>query len=478
MTRANSTRWMITLSAMIALGGRAQPADGGPGQEGNQAAMHFPGEALVNMSPTFLAGVGVDRDNRTYLAGDAMRVEFGAERDAHLYLLYHQADGSTRLLFPNVSRRDNRIANGAHVSIPGPEDKFRFRAGPPFGVEVLQTIAASAPIPELDALIQAPTPAAVVPAQTIAGIAQRLQQSPGDWTENHVDIVTAPLTGAPSAMTAARCGVFIGVGEYLHPEFASTQAPLRRSAEVMHAAMLKQGGLDPEKTKLVTDKQATRAKIQELIYNWLPSVSHPGDVVLVYYSGHAGQDETGDPTEPDGKDETIAPYDLNAGDERMSVAERRRAYQASKISDDELARWLQALQGRQVVLIFDTCHSGGYIEGKDLFDNESRRVKDISQLNVLVLASCGADEQTLFEGTPDQTMWFTYFLAQAVNQGRPLTVQQAFSTAQQGVREVIKKRNEARIQEPIMSDRALLPVFLVPPPKADAGVSAQEPPQP
>ena len=35
-------------------------------------------------------------------------------------------------------------------------------------------------------------------------------------------------------------------------------------------------------------EQATKARLEELIARWLPSVSQPGDTVFIYFSGHAG----------------------------------------------------------------------------------------------------------------------------------------------------------------------------------------------
>jgi hypothetical protein len=61
------------------------------------------------------------------------------------------------------------------------------------------------------------------------------------------------------------------------------------------------------------DEQATKPNLDELIVRWLPSVSQPGDTAFICFSGHAGQVDNRDGTEPDGKDELIGPYDLEGG---------------------------------------------------------------------------------------------------------------------------------------------------------------------
>ncbi len=277
-------------------------------------------------------------------------------------------------------------------------------------------------------------------------------------------IRTVPLAERPPSRPPVRAGLFIGIGKYLHPEIGPTHEELRHSAEVMHEQMLRRGGLDRERTKLVTDQQATRARLEELITRWLPGITQPGDTVLIYFSGHAGQSPNRDGSEPDGKDELIGPYDLEAAG--MTDEEREARFRDSSIVDDVLARWIEELSGRHVVLILDTCHSGGVVEGKGLsrfFGDEAARVKDIAQLDVTVLTSCSSDEETLFEGTPDKTMWFTYFLAQATETlPAPVTVRAAHDFCRKGLRKVIEKRREARDQEPTLTEGGLVPVELVP----------------
>jgi Caspase domain/Domain of unknown function (DUF4384) len=429
------------------------------------SASSLPGSALNNATPSFLAHVGVDHADGIYHEGETLGVRFAAEREARLYLLYHQADGRCVLMFPNPARSDNRVPGRQVIQVPGPGEPFRFRVKSPFGVEVLQVLASAHPIAELDALaIQGRGPV-VLPA-LVDQVHGRLLQAGQPWAEHRVPIRTVPLSARLPGRPPLRAGLFIGIGKYLHPEIGKTHEELRHSAEVFHEQMLRRGKLDPERTRLVVDQQATRAHLEELITRWLPSVTEPGDTVFIYFSGHAGTSPNRDGSEPDGKDELIGPYDTEAGTDGMSVEQRMARFRDSQIVDDVLARWIEELSGRHVVLILDTCHSGGVVKGKSLsrfFGDEATRVKDIAQLDVTVLTSCAADEQSLFEGTPDKTMWFTYFLAQAVETlPAPVTFRAAYDFCRKGLREVIAKRKEAREQEPTLTENSLVPVVLVP----------------
>ena len=79
--------------------------------------------------------------------------------------------------------------------------------------------------------------------------------------------------------------------------------------------------------------------------------SLPFPVCLFFFSGHGSRipDEDGDEGKKDRYDEVICPYDTTA--EIGNV-----------ISDDELGDWLSACSGN-VVVILDTCMSGGFVKG-------------------------------------------------------------------------------------------------------------------
>lgn len=428
----------------------------------------FPGSGLANDAATFFASVKVDHVNGIYKQGDTLTAEFVSEQAGYLYLLYHQADGVTKLLLPNAAHRDNRVEPKQVISVPAPGEAFRIRVKAPLGTEVLQVLAATQPVAELDALGQAADRAAVVPAETLAALASRVQADPTLWAEQRTFLQTAPGVELAANRKPCRTGLFIGIGKYADERICKPHEELRHSAEVLHRLMLDRGQLDPQRTKLVVDEDATKANLKALITEWLPSVSQPGDTVFVYFAGHSGQNPTGDPTEPDGRDETLAPYDLTIGADSLPQEQRMALLRESNITDDMLAHWFQALAGRQIALILDTCHAQGVVDRKSFvagFGDEAARVKDLSQQNMVILASCAADEGSRFEATPDKTCWFTYFLAQAIQDGllpRPLTVQQAHQYAAAGLREALARMGAAHAQSPAITDTALLPVVLVP----------------
>ncbi|MGO8752599.1 MAG: DUF4384 domain-containing protein [Thermoguttaceae bacterium] len=449
--------WVLiaVATALAASGGYGQPPQSQPG---------FPSAGLVNPRPPFLAVVKVNHDDLTYEDGDHLALKFAAERDAFLYLLYHQADGRTLLLYPNSAQPDNRVPARKTVQIPAAGQPFGIRIGPPFGNEAVQVLASVARIADLDALVPTPAAQPVVSRQVLDQLARRLAMGQAAWAEHRTPIRTVAAKNGPEARPN-RIGLFIGIGKYLNPKIGETHDELRHSAEVMHQAMLARGKLDPQRTRLVLDQEATRANLESLIFHWLPENSRPGDVVVIYYSGHAGVAESAEGAWAEGS-ALLGPYDLDAGTREMTFEARSARWRETGILSETLARWLEELAGRQVVLILDTCHSGGMLQGKEIAKALSRkadRLKDLAQMNLVVLSACARDEQALFEGTPNKTMWFTYFLCEALEKiPAPVTVQAAHRYALEGMQQIVRARHEPSSQEPQLSDSALLPINLVP----------------
>ena len=102
---------------------------------------------------------------------------------------------------------------------------------------------------------------------------------------------------------------------------------------------------------LLQNEQATLGVIRAAIYEEMVRQTQPGDTVFLFFSCHGGRcaDTNGD--EEDGLDEYIIPADGKLGKPETMVL------------DDMFARWIAALDGRQVFIILDNCYSGGSSKG-------------------------------------------------------------------------------------------------------------------
>jgi hypothetical protein len=418
-------------------------------------AADFPGAGLFNSHPLFLVGVKVSHSDLRYKEGDLLSATFTAEKEAFLYLLYHQADGQSLLLYPNPAARDHRLPAQESVTIPTPGGNFRFRVQPPLGQEVFQVLATTAPAPELDDLVQDGSQGALVTAEVIERLRARLAQDLSSWTEHRVRIETVAGAVTQAARPARRVSLLIGVDDYEDPKLCEPGARFRTGAELMRDALTQRGGVSPQDTKILLGKDATRAGIEEALVRWLPSVSAPGDTVFIFYTGHGVTIPSDDPDKPGGRDGLLSTYDNKVPGPVESVAQLEGQLRDKQISDEALARWLQELPGRQIVLMLETCHAASMLDQRVLtrfFAAKAATVKGLSQTNMLVMAACTPEE--VGHSAPDKPVLMAYYLAEAM--------QQAFEHFREGQRKFLREVGRQGYQEPLLIDTTLLPIMLVP----------------
>ena len=150
---------------------------------------------MVSAAAPFAVTLKSDHADGVYRLGERLRVEFTSDQPAHLYLLYHQADGVTKLLFPNRAHTSPNVGEGAPVTLPAEGEAFRFRIGMPLGKETLQVLAAAQPIAELEQIERPVDRAPIVEPKVLEALAARVKADPAIWSERHVDIETIPGLG-------------------------------------------------------------------------------------------------------------------------------------------------------------------------------------------------------------------------------------------------------------------------------------------
>jgi len=395
--------------------------------------------------PSFLVAADVNHSTRSYREGDFLSVQVISERDAFVHVFYQQADGKTFQIFPNVRQSNNRLKAGVGVQIPAAGDLFSWKIGAPFGDEVIKVIASEKP---LDALAD---PALSrgrfnpVGVGKIKGIEVDLSEPAAPvWAECEVKINTRPRDAQELARGAKRVGMFFGVSEYRF----NSLSPLKKESNehslnlnACHldaramAKLLKEIGQLGE-VKIFTNRDATRDAMEYAITRWAPSVTVPGDTVVIHFSGHGGQISDLDDDEEDHEDEFLLTHEfcsvkmLKRGEALLEKglllpeleSDVRGLLKVMKnfkppeefevtliqkmsVTDDQLGHWIQSLSGRQVVILVDACHSGGLSPqekgGRSSFrflTREVARLKDLGQRETALLAACKSHETT-FDGS-------------------------------------------------------------------------------
>jgi uncharacterized caspase-like protein len=176
---------------------------------------------------------------------------------------------------------------------------------------------------------------------------------------------------------------------------------------------------------LLLDSQASKAAIHSAIVNWLDPLEDENTTVVIFFSGHGmyAPDDNGDENDP--YDEFIVPHEIEWD------ATQSRWRQEMAIRDDELAQWLSVLESQHVVVILDSCFSGGMI---DVRSGQSARglgqkppvpeamtaalwrdgfAQDIEGPGRIVLAA-SAEAQSSWEFGALKNGVFTYYLLEAM----------------------------------------------------------------
>jgi hypothetical protein len=154
---------------------------------------------------------------------------------------------------------------------------------------------------------------------------------------------------APHARTApARWALIVGVSDYINfgAEIGGDLPGARNDAIGFRDVLVARYGFTESNIHLVLDREATRARLERELKEWLPSVVKPGDLVVFFFAGHGSQawDTNGD--EEDGLDETICPTDVVKGNTDKDIP------------DDELNRLLGGIPTDNIAVVLDNCHAG------------------------------------------------------------------------------------------------------------------------
>lgn len=104
-------------------------------------------------------------------------------------------------------------------------------------------------------------------------------------------------------------------------------------------------GYKPYQIRTLTDARATRQGILTAFERWLIGGTQSGDRVLFYFSGHGFYTKDYNRDESDGYDEALCPVNTQGTRDTM-------------ILDDEINALLRRLNGRNVTVVIDACHSG------------------------------------------------------------------------------------------------------------------------
>lgn len=163
------------------------------------------------------------------------------------------------------------------------------------------------------------------------------------FAKRFVTIATATL-GFCNVIHAEYRMLAVGIDVYTEPGKNLTGCV--NDMEAVVAALQKHFQIPADAVTKITNKDATKIAVVKAFEENLAGPSQAGDTVIFYYAGHGDYTQDMDGDEDDNMDEALI---LSDGDPRKPE---------TWLTDDELARLLTKVKTPNVLLIFDSCHSG------------------------------------------------------------------------------------------------------------------------
>lgn len=165
--------------------------------------------------------------------------------------------------------------------------------------------------------------------------------------------------------TAKTYALIIGVNEYPHSTTFKDLNGAVNDAELIYQTLL-DIGISKDHLVKRTNQQATKAEI-ETQWGKLIARSTPKDTLIFSFAGHGTQEK-----DLNGDEALIDPEDH--WDETLLLsgyAESPRKANDERLVDDEMYTLFKRAQGRRVIYVADSCHSGGTFRSIDPRANQS-----------------------------------------------------------------------------------------------------------
>jgi hypothetical protein len=145
------------------------------------------------------------------------------------------------------------------------------------------------------------------------------------------------------------------------------------------------------------------------------------------------------------------------------------------VTDDEMGHWVQKLDGRRVVVILDSCHSGGLNPtggpadptrargargrpgGFDFLRSEFARLKDLDQPSLTVLSAASEDEASAELGGQANGAFTAALLSLVAQKPAPIDIRQALDFSRTSIAEEIEARNRLRARRNLEPIKVFVP---------------------
>lgn len=309
----------------------------------------------------FNIAASMDRSDRSYLSGETFQLSVSSGRSGYIYIA-GESNGKTDLIYPNDLAKANYIYARRHYAFPSRNAPYAWRIqGTPGTSENLIVVVSDRPLNtekfEIDSLpgrekeLFASDPIVTVPNFKVGRVTIKY-----DIVESRSQSAPSP-SPTPSPQPGRSPKRIAILFSQTHKTEANTGNVVKdqnirfRVGNGIHVRnlLMRFAKLDGE-VDVVYGTDFNKKNIKERFAS-LARQTAPGDEIFIYWEGHgsrAVRDTTG--REPDGKHEVLCMYDFQTN--------RKDGY----IQDDEFADMLGVFRNRRVMIVMQSCHSGGLLE--------------------------------------------------------------------------------------------------------------------
>jgi len=219
--------------------------------------------------------------------------------------------------------------------------------------------------------------------------------------ENYIQAATdkAQLSQPPSGRFEHGHALVIGIADY--PKVKSLPKIVLDDARALREVLVSDacGYLEGNVTELL-NSEATYAGIHMALAD-LAARTNPDDTVIVFFSGHGAHNPSSDTRQ------YILPFDFDPSD-----------VPGTAIAGDEMTALLRSITADRLLVLFDSCHSGGAADPKELTPEVKTGLSEDYYAALahgtgrVVIASSRADEVSWALGGMNNSL-FTHYLLEA-----------------------------------------------------------------
>jgi hypothetical protein len=385
--------------------------------------------------------------------GEELNLSFTADRECYLTLMDIGTSGNILRLWPNdYSGQDNRIDSNTVRKFPGPQDKFKFRIAGPDGVERLIAYATSEKgkiLTEQEFQQLKNTGFKEYPgsAKDLAIHFQRSSETVGSnisWgtAQSNVCIGSGP---PPSETTKSSKIYFLGIAG--HGKFDNR--PEDNSTDRIAEAIQSKVGIEQSNIRVLKEPNSDYKGVFSG-FNWLASSTQPEDTVVIYFTGHGGNDRG-------------EGYLWLYPGKQPNMTKEEHLRKKIVLTKKDFGAFVNKIPARKKILIVDSCHARAITKGVktddgDLLSNylalpgseeeewsmaDKSGPQNYGNHHEALLAACKKEEVSYSnEGLKGAV--FSYFLIKAIKEGSS-NLEQAFYQTKEKTAEYYSKRPKIKI---------------------------------